>query len=147
MANAARLEVDFPFGGRTYAIKPSFEVIGGIEAATGMACIALAKKCWATDPDEYPSLTLMGQMVYALLRPFDKDITVERVGQVLLEDGCVDLYQPLGEFLSRTLRGHKDHMRQVEEEARKSEAAARQAGGGENHPPSPPTGDAQSNGG
>ena len=130
MANAARLEIDFPFGGKTYTLKPTFATIAGVEAATGMSCTALAEKFYAREPSQYAPLTLTATVIYALLRPVadpQKDFTPEYVGGVLLEDGCAPTWGPLGDFLSRALKGNKEHVRVALEDAKKEagETAAR----------------------
>ena len=129
MANAARQETEITFGEKTYTVKPTFAVIAGIEDATGQACIALAKKCYASDSAGLPSLTEFGRVVYHLLKPFGGP-DADEVGRTLMDYGCVSLYIPVGDILSRALRGNIDHIRQAEEAA-KGEGTV-------NPPPTPP---------
>lgn len=117
MANAARQEIDIPFNGKVYTVRPTFETVAGIEGATGQASAALAKKFYANEPSEYPSLTITAQVVYQLLQPVDKNLTPEIVGTALMEDGCDELWVPLGDFLARALKGNKAHMRKAQEAA------------------------------
>lgn len=127
MANAARQEVTFTFDGKDYEVRPTFEVISGIESATGMSCIALANKCFPSSADAMPSLTVIAAAVFQLLRPF-KGPTAERVGQALMDDGMSGVLNPLGNILQRALMGNKEHMRMAEEDARKAEEVRAAAG-------------------
>lgn len=135
MANAARLEVEFSFDGKDYSVRPTFELISSIESVTGMGCTALAERFWATDPSQYASLTITSQVLYAILRREDKSITPAVISQVLLDDGCGPLFQPLGEFCARALRGHKEHIRIAEQQEREAQAAREAAQDGTKNPP------------
>lgn len=120
MANAARLEVDIPFGGKTYTVKPTFEAITSIESATGMACITLASQFYSVRPDvEYAPLMRVAIVLHALLTATQKPPvpTLEEIGTTLMEDGMFDVLPKLGDFLSRALKGHKEHMKKAEETA------------------------------
>lgn len=141
MANAARQEVSITFDGKDYDVRPTFEVISNIEAVTGASCYALAEKCYAVDATGLPSLTTTAQIIFNLLKPF-KGPSAERVAEVLLEDGAVGLYVPLGDVLSRALRGNKDHMKRAEEAAAKAKGAVKD----ENRPDPPEGGSTSSDG-
>lgn len=133
MANAARLEVDFTFDGKDYAVRPTFEIISSIEQVTGKSCTALAKKFWADEPENYASLTETSQVMYQVLRGADKDITAARIAGVFMTDGYVQHFTPLYLFCSRALRGHKEHQRMAEEQGKRREREA--ANGGAENPP------------
>lgn len=136
MANPARLEITFRFGGKDYTVKPTFEVIAGIEAVTGKTCFKLADMCYGNTPDEYPSLLTTSQIVYQVLRSVDDKIAPVDVSNTLMEEGASHLWQPLGNFLGRAFRGNATHIKMAEQEARAGDAPA--------DPPIPPS---TSNGG
>lgn len=130
MANAARQEVTFTFDGKDYEVRPTFDVISGIESATGMSCIALANKCYPSGADAMPSLTVIAAAVFQLLRSFNGP-NAARVGEVLMDDGMSGVLSPLGSILQRALMGNKEHLRMAEEEARKAEGARAAAAAGD----------------
>lgn len=134
MANAARQEVELKFGERTFDIKPTFEIVANIELTTGYACTALADKFFAADPQNWPSLTLTGQVLNVILRTIDPKITGADISQTLMDYGCDSVWQPLGRFCSRALKGNKEHMRRAEEEAARL-AAEGGAGKAQSDPP------------
>jgi hypothetical protein len=112
VANAARLEVDLTFRGRKYPIRPTFAIIAGIEAATGQSCISLARKCLGADK---PSLSEMAAIILQMV-PLP-GLSLESVGDTLVDEGMSDLWLPVGDILSRAVKGNADHMRHAANEA------------------------------
>jgi hypothetical protein len=120
MANAARQEIDIIFDGKSYSVRPTFEVISAIEANTGQACAALAWKFLDDDPRNYASLSETGTVLYWALRPSMGDkLTPAKVGEVLMNDGCGPFWKPLGLLCSRAIKGNTEHvnaaMKEIEE--------------------------------
>lgn len=138
MAEGFDLGVKLNFGGLEYHLRPEFRIVAAIEAVTNQPCAILARKCYGgylVDPVnlagiEPASLSEIGAIIYTILRLYDsaKHPSQEEVGQELMENGYLHLREPLGDYLSRALRGHKAHEAHARAEAARREAEA--AGGG-----------------
>lgn len=119
MANPAREEVEINFGGKTYTIRPTITVLSGVESVTGKSTFKLADQCWGPSPDEWPTLTEVAQIMFQIVYSVDPKITADKVGEILLEDGILDLMPPLRNFLGRAFKGNKTHIALMEKEAKK----------------------------
>lgn len=113
-------EVAIAFGGKTYRVRPTFEVLVNIEAATGQACRALGLKVWNGEA----GVSEMAAIVNVILRSQGDTRTLGETGEQMMEEGFLHLIDPLGSFLTRAQRGHKAH----EEEARKAAEKGEEAG-------------------
>lgn len=117
-------EVEIKFGGKTYRVRPTFEVLVNIEAATGQACRSLGLKVWNGEA----GVSEMAAILNVILRSQGDTRTLGETGEQMMEEGFLHLIDPIGSFLTRAQRGHKAH----EEEARAAaEKAAVEAKGKE----------------
>ncbi len=127
-----RQEIAIPFDGKTFRVRPTFEVLASIEGALNQSARsvgmkALASGMTAADRGLQPeiSLTEMAVVVYWMLKDQDgapKDASV--VGSMLVDNGFSDLLLPVGQFLTRAQKGNKLH----EQEAIEAERLAQEAG-------------------
>lgn len=136
MANAARQEVDIRFSGRIITIRPTAALIKGVEAANGgKSCMATGYKFYQNDPLNYATFTETCATLYAMLAPFDKDLTLEQVDDAVFDDGEAEYWPQMAPFLCQVFRGHREHIKMAEERTRQ----AREAGEADK-PVDPPLG-------
>lgn len=110
MAESAKQEIEFAFGGKAFKVRPTFDVIISIEAATGQPAQALGVKILRTEA----SLTEIAAALFHVLRgQVGAPPTPNAVGETMMEDGYGDLMLPLGLFLTRALRGNREHMKEA----------------------------------
>lgn len=134
MAENPRQEIELSLGGQTYAVRPAFEVIAGIEADLNQSARAVGMKAWSAglsaeqravrNAGPEISLTEMAVVLFWMVKG-QKGAPPSPIamGAILMEEGYGDLLLPVGQFLTRAQRGNKIH----EQEA--AEAAAREAAG------------------
>lgn len=135
MTDSALQEIELTFGGKTYRCRPTFKVLIGIEAATVQPSRDLGLKIWNGNA----ALIEIATVLQILLRDKGEDRSVEEIGEVLMDDGFLGLTDPLGRFLTRAQRGHKEHEREAVEAARKAEDEARKGGRPDKAPVDPPS--------
>lgn len=110
MAESAKQEIEFSFGGKAYKVRPTFDVIISIEAAIGLPAQALGLKMLRTEA----SLTEIAAILFHVLKgQAGAPTTPNAVGEIMMEDGYGDLLLPLGLFLTRALRGNREHMKEA----------------------------------
>lgn len=129
-ASIAKGEIELPFDGKVFAIKPNFEIIASIEGAVNQSARsvglkALAAGMSAAERGLQPeiSLTELTVCVFWMLKDQGGPDNPGKVGAVIMDDGYADLLLPVGQFLTRAQRGHKLHQKEAEE----AEEAARKA--------------------
>ena len=105
---SVRQEIEFTFAGRSWKVRPEFEVIGAVEKATGAPSLILARQIYAL---EIP-LTTLALIIYSILRPQGGPKLAE-VGEALMADGYESLTDPIGDLLARALKGNTAHMREA----------------------------------
>lgn len=141
MAEHPRQEIEIALGGETYRVRPSFEVIAGIESDTGQPARTLGMKAWvggmsieqraARNAGQEISLSEMAVVVFWMIKgQKGAPSSAVVVGALLMEEGYAELLLPVGQFLTRAQRGNKIH----EQEAaaaleREKEAAANGSAG------------------
>lgn len=120
MAENPLQEVEIPFGGKVYRVRPTFEVLVNVEAATGQSCRTLGLKVWNGDA----GVSEMAAIVNVILRSKGDTRSLGEIGEQMMEEGFLHLIEPLGSFLTRAQRGHKAHEQEAIEAAKKKEAGA-----------------------
>lgn len=131
MAENPRQEITLSLGGKDFAVRPTFEVIAGIEAAldqpartVGMKALASGMTLGERQARGAGAEISMSEMAVVLFHMVkgkkDAPANPTEVGNILMEDGYGDLLLPVGQFLTRAQRGNKEH----EKEAAAAEGAA-----------------------
>lgn len=133
-ASIAKGEIELQLDGKTYAVKPSFEIIASIEAATNQSARsvglkALAAGMSAAERGMQPeiSLTELAVCVFWMIKDQGGPDNPGKVGSIIMDEGYADLLLPVGQFLTRAQRGHKVHQKEAEE-ADEADRKAREAG-------------------
>lgn len=134
MTDSALQEIELTFGGKVYRLRPTFKVLIGIEAATVQPSRDLGLKIW----NGHAALIELATVMQILLRDKGEDRSVEEIGEVLMDDGFLGLTDPLGRFLTRAQRGHKEHEREAVEAAKKAEDDKKKGASPDTAPADPP---------
>lgn len=134
MTDNALQEIELKFDGKLYRVRPTFKVLIGIEAATVQPSRDLGLKIWNGNA----ALIEIATVLQILLRDKGEDRTVEEIGEVLMDDGFLGLTDPLGRFLTRAQRGHKEHEREAVEAAKKADEEKTKGGQPDKAPADPP---------
>lgn len=122
MAENQKQEVEFDLGGKTYRVRPTYEVLVRIEGATNQACRQLGNKCYAVGTlqalrAEITEISIgeMSVILFQMVRDQKgaPDSAVA-VGEILMDEGYSQLCGPVGDFLTRAFLGHKEHVKQIE---------------------------------
>lgn len=124
MTDNALQEVELTFAGKTYRFRPTFKVLISIEAATVQPSRDLGLKIWNGNA----ALIEIATVMQILLREKGEERSIEEIGEVLMDDGFLGLTDPLGRFLTRAQRGHKEHEREAREAAKKADEEAKKGG-------------------
>lgn len=122
MADAYQ-EVELVFGGATYRIRPTFKIISQIEAATGRACRSIARSLATKETDV--SIYELATILWVLLKDkVDKTgpKNVDEIGDILMDEGSVNIRDPLGTFFIDAIRGTKAAILAAADEAAKEKA-------------------------
>lgn len=138
MAENPRQEIELPFDGKTFRVRPNFETITSVEVALGEPARVVGRKCLSAGMSAVERARMnagpevgvseFAIALYWILRSQkDAPATILDVGNVLVEDGYGNLLLPVGQFLVRAQRGNKEHEKEAAEEALKAKEAG-QAG-------------------
>lgn len=109
MADDPRQEVEFTLGGKAYRVRPTFSVLVGVESALDQSCIALGIKIGQGRASVTEIATILAQMV----KP-EKGPGVSEIGDLLVEEGVRQFYDPLTDFLLRALKGNREHLKEAQ---------------------------------
>lgn len=109
MADNPRQEIEFPFGGKVYRIRPTFEIIVTIEAELNQASRTVGMKLLRAEA----GLAEIAVVVWNVLKDQKAAPTRAEIGEAIMNDGYIDLLIPLGQFLMRAQRGHKEHEKEA----------------------------------
>ncbi len=124
------LEVEIPLGGTTYRVRPQYRILARIEFVTGDSVRELGLRCYAAAlplqqrPQNVKEIKLaeVANILGLMLADIPAAPKAEQIGELLVEEGgFMDLLQPMGDFLTRSVRGNKEYERDMRERA---EAAA-----------------------
>lgn len=117
-------EIELPFDGAVYRVRPTFRILVSIEAATVQASRDLGLKIWNGNA----ALIEVVTVIQVILREKGVERTIEDIGEVIMRDGFIGVCDPLGRFLTMAQRGHKEHQREAEEAAKKAAADTNKKG-------------------
>ena len=115
MADNPRQEIDLRFGGVTYRVRPDFRALVGIEGATGSSSRLLGIRIMTGQAGVSEIATVLELLLTDKGGP-----PREKIGEIIMADGHEDLWEPLGLFLTRAVKGHKFHEEQARKEAVKT---------------------------
>lgn len=106
MANTKRGDVDIDIGGEPYTMRPSFEALCEIEAATGKGILLLASE-FANGNIE---VTKVAQIIYAGLGGFDKKTrpSFREVGNEVQAVGLIKMAGIVTNFLVAAISGDSE---------------------------------------
>lgn len=134
MKEDPREEISLTFGEKEFRVRPTFQVIAGIEAALDQPAKTVGMKALSAGMSAVEreqrgagreiSLTELAVVIYWMLK--DKDgapKSPSEAGEALLEYGTRDLLLPVGLFLTRAQRGHREHIKDQEEAAERARKA------------------------
>ncbi len=120
MTGKAHLDIEIPFGGKTYSVKPDFATICAIEGALNQPSRTLGMKAYVTGMPLQQrngateiSLMEIATIVALILKDKGVSSTPTAVGEALMEDGYGQLLVPIGDYLMRAQRGHKEHEKEA----------------------------------
>lgn len=136
MSENARQEIALQFGDKQFLVRPTFEVIATIESALNQSARsvglkALAAGMTAADRGAQPeiSLTELAMVIYWMLRGQQgAPENASQAGDIMMDYGYGDLLLPVGQFLTRAQRGHREHVKEAEARAAAAEKEAGEAG-------------------
>lgn len=124
--NRFRNEVEFPYRGAAYVVRPTFQVLATIETTTGAPVSTLLRRF---SQAEF-SARDVGFIIHAVLRDQVKGIDLAQVSEALEEDGITSFLNPIINLLTRAMHGSKK-MRELDDAARAAEGATEGADEGE----------------
>lgn len=106
-----RQEIDFTLGGKTYSVRPTWQVIAGIEKATGESASVTGMKIYGRTI----ALSDFARVMHSIIRTADpKDApTYDRVGEMLIDEGTRGLFEPASTLLLRHLRGDREYVKDM----------------------------------
>lgn len=135
MADNALQEVIFPFAGKIFRVRPTYKILARIEAVTGVPVRTLGFRCYsagvpiASRTVQEISLGEVSTIMTIILDGRDGAPDPETIGDTLVDDGYLELLNPLGNFLIRAQTGNKEYEAQQRRiaEAAEKEASAEKA--------------------
>jgi hypothetical protein len=143
MAENPRQETELSFGGKTYSVRPTFQIITSIEAALNQPARFLGMKCFVVGKamgerygaEQEISMGELAVIVFWMLRDqflADKAMpqTPAAVGEIMMEDGYGQLLMPVGEILTRAQKGNREHAKEAAAAIETARIAAEQASKG-----------------
>lgn len=102
MADSLRNEVKIEIAGEERTMRANFSAIRGIEAALGKSVVSIVTDISNGDI----SITSAATIIYHGLRGFDdKRLTLEQVGDAVIEAGISNVSLAVIEFISKALNG------------------------------------------
>lgn len=102
MVNAMRGEVAILLRNKSYTMRPTFEALGKIEHDTKLGIIALARQLH----EGSISLHSMAVIITYCINAVEKAVTLESVGEALVEQGISTAIKPVSELLAGVLGGY-----------------------------------------
>ena len=117
MAESALQEIELNFAGQVWRLRPEFQTLIAIEAALNQPSRTLGLKLLRYEA----GVAEIAATVFLLLRDKKGAPTREEVGQAIMEDGYDDLMVPLGTYLTRAIRGSKEHEKEALAKAKAAE--------------------------
>lgn len=138
MAESALQDIELDFAGKTWTLRPEFRTLVAIEAALEQPSRALGLKFLRMEA----SVGEIAATIFMLLRDRKDAPTRDEIGEAIMADGYDDVLMPIGTYLTRAIRGSKEHEKEALAK-REKEAAAKSA---DENPSSAPLPAAQTTG-
>ncbi len=121
-------EVEIPFNGRTFRVRPEYRILARIEAVTGAPCRETGIRCYASglpfsqrNGVKELGLAEVATVLSVLLEGQKDAPPTGEIGPILVQDGYIELMGPLGDFLTRAARGNKVYEQEMREKAELAE--------------------------
>lgn len=137
-------EVEIKIGTQAFTVRPTYKLLARIERVMDTPARELGARCYAgTMPyNQRNGIKELGlidvvNICSAILADDPKAPAPEAMGEILMaKGGYLDLINPLGEILTRHIRGSEQYEADVRERAREAAEAKAEAGpeAGENPP-------------
>lgn len=102
--NPDRGEVTIELGGRSWVLRPTYQAIAEIEAATGKSIMDLARLVAST---RYSARELAVMVAGGLRGAGEKGVQVDTVGEMLVQAGVANpaTIKPVADFLTHCMNG------------------------------------------
>lgn len=127
MADSALQEIELPFGAVVYRIRPKWRKLIEVEATLQQPSRQLGLKFLRWEASVTETLAVLWVLLKDEKNPPDR----ETMGDTLIDQGYEDLMLPIGNFLTRAIRGNAIHEKEEAEKARRAaEVAAAEKGDG-----------------
>jgi hypothetical protein len=107
-------EIELKFADKTYSIRPDFQTIVAVEAGLGQSSRVLGMKCLNYDI----SVSEIAAMLVIILKDKPDAPKRDQIGDLVMEYGFNDLLLPLGMFLTRAQKGHREHVKEAQAAAK-----------------------------
>lgn len=101
MANKTKGECDIVLGGDAYTLQLTYSSMVQIEESLGCGVFELFARAAAG----VFTLKDMAVVVHAAIQQGDEALTVEQIGEKILEDGTTNLIEPIGAFFRNAVNG------------------------------------------
>lgn len=113
MAEHPRQEIEFVFGGQTYRVRPTFQIVIGMEAELNQSSRVVGMKLLNAEA----SVAEIAVVVWHMIKD-QKGAPKTRsdVGEIIMDDGYASLIKepfPLAMFLLRAQKGNKEHEKEA----------------------------------
>lgn len=120
MSDPSTQEVAFSLGGKDYRLRPTFRILARIETTLNQPARTLGVKCYLggvpqSERGGNPEISLveLSSVLAAMLADTKDPPTIDKVGDILMEEGYSNLLLPIGNFLTRAQRGNKIHEEEI----------------------------------
>lgn len=141
--DTALQEVELHIGPQTFTVRPSYKILARIERVMDTPARELGARCYAGQmPYSQRSgikelgLTEVVMLCSAILADNPKAPTQDEMGEILMaKGGYLGLIEPLGQLLTRHIRGSEAYENDVRERAREAEANKEAGPEAEENPP------------
>ena len=102
MANKHRGEVEIELGGKTYAMRPTFQSLCEIEAGTGLGIVALVKR-WGGSNFGISDAAVI--VTAGMKASGEEGASLQKVGEMIFDAGLANVAAAVSEFLQTALGG------------------------------------------
>lgn len=102
--NAERGEIEITLGGKQYVLRPTFEAFCEIEAELGDKLLPLVRRFYTGSV----GLRDVATVIYHGMKAAGSKVTLNEVGEMLVDDGINDFLGPVGMFLGTPLKANDE---------------------------------------
>ncbi|MFQ5535167.1 MAG: GTA-gp10 family protein [Sphingomonadales bacterium] len=100
MTSKTKPEITIKLGGKSYAMRPTFEAVRNAENALGIGFLKIAEQYF----EQRLTVGEMTAVIHAAISTGKaRAPAIEKVGQLLVDGGIAECVAPLGEFISDVL--------------------------------------------